>query len=365
MDQFAEKQKRKANIELLRIISMAMVLVLHALSGSGALEYLNGINYWVYWWMEALCIIAVDIFVLISGYFLVESRFKAKNIFKIAWGVWIYSIIFSSINLIISGEALTLNYLIRMILPFTTKKFWFVNSYIALYLLSPFMNKLIHSLSKKQFSALVVIMVIMFSLRVTFLPITWSQDATGGMGILSFLTLYCMAAWLRLYYKKRDGIFKYLAIYLGISILLPVSKKVMLMIGFNKDFTGKLYGYPSIFVYAEAVALFLVFLNMKQIEGKVGKVINIVAEHSFSVYIIHFAMVGVLFTDILHLNLFIDSFATGFIAIVLSVIVIYVFCTCVDVVKSYVSKKIYRKITNTEISQKCMWLLNRWDSIIN
>lgn len=78
--------ERNANIELLRILSMTMVLVLHCLSWSGALEYLEGINYWVYWWLEALCIVAVDVFVLISGYFMIKSRFKLRNVFKIAWG---------------------------------------------------------------------------------------------------------------------------------------------------------------------------------------------------------------------------------------------------------------------------------------
>ena len=71
---------------------------------TGALEYASGIRYYVYWFMEALCIIAVDVFVLISGYFMVESKFKAKNVFKTAIsGVWIYSFIFSILAMKIGG----------------------------------------------------------------------------------------------------------------------------------------------------------------------------------------------------------------------------------------------------------------------
>lgn len=96
--------KRNFNMELLRIISMFMVLVLHCLLTTGALEYSSGIRYYVYWFMEALCIIAVDVFVLITGYFMIESKFKAKNVFKTAIsGVWVYSFIFSILAMKMGG----------------------------------------------------------------------------------------------------------------------------------------------------------------------------------------------------------------------------------------------------------------------
>lgn len=90
--------KRNSSIELLRIIAMFMVVVLHCLLTTGALEYQSRVQYYVYWFIEALCIIAVDVFILISGYFMIKSRFKAKNVFKTAIsGVWLYSFLFSLI----------------------------------------------------------------------------------------------------------------------------------------------------------------------------------------------------------------------------------------------------------------------------
>lgn len=187
----ANGKSRNSNIELLRIISMFMVLVLHCLSASGALDYKSGVQYWIYWWLEAACIIAVNIFALITGYFMIESSFKVRNLFKIGWeGVWVYSVIFSLINIFVSGDSISGSYLLRMFFPILTKKFWFVNSYLALYLISPFLNKLIHQLLKKQFDVLLVIIISLFSLRVTFLPLRWAQDSTGGMGLIWFIVLY-------------------------------------------------------------------------------------------------------------------------------------------------------------------------------
>ena len=360
------KHIRNSNIELLRILSMLMVLVLHCLSSSGALEYFSGIDYWVYWWLEALCIIAVDIFVLISGYFMVESRFKMRNVLRIIGGVWIYSVIFSLINIGVSGEALTLNYFIRMVFPFTTKKFWFVNSYIALYLLSPFLNKLIHILNKRQFSVMTAVLIAMFSLRVTILPITWSQDTTGGMGVQSFVTLYCIAAWIRLYYKKNTaGNFKYIIGYILLSLVLVACKKGLLLIGFGEDFTSKLYSYSSILVYGEAVALFLTFLNAKPVSGKIGEWINTVAKHSFSVYIIHFAMLSVLFTKIIPVNQFIDNVITGVPTVMLSVLGVHVFCTCVDIVKTSFGEKICILVRKNRLFDFYNRFVNYVDTMMN
>lgn len=79
-------KRRSANIELLRILSMLMVLGLHSLDASGALKYLSGVNYFAYWGLEAFCIVAVDCFVLISGYFMINSRFKAQNLLRVVGG---------------------------------------------------------------------------------------------------------------------------------------------------------------------------------------------------------------------------------------------------------------------------------------
>ena len=67
------------------MLSMFMVLVLHALGWSGALEHLAGMQYWTYWFLEALAIVAVNVFMLISGYFQIESTFKLRSVGKI-WG---------------------------------------------------------------------------------------------------------------------------------------------------------------------------------------------------------------------------------------------------------------------------------------
>lgn len=75
-------KRRAANFELLRIISMMMVVCLHYLSKGNLLPQYIKLNHgsdYLYWLIEALCIVSVNVFVLISGYFLIEKEFNGKK----------------------------------------------------------------------------------------------------------------------------------------------------------------------------------------------------------------------------------------------------------------------------------------------
>lgn len=73
--------KRQANFELLRVVAMFMIISLHYLVKGGAavpFPFAAGENPVgvLAWLIEAFCIVAVNCYVLISGYFLVESAWK-------------------------------------------------------------------------------------------------------------------------------------------------------------------------------------------------------------------------------------------------------------------------------------------------
>lgn len=227
-----------------------------------------------------------------------------------------------------------------MFLPITTKKYWFVNSYLAVYIFSPYINKLLNSLKRPQLHALAGSMVLLFSLRVTVLPITWAQDSTGGMGFLWLATLYVIGAWLRITdFHLRKNSYHGL-IYLLMAAVLVVSKGAALRLGVPPEYSGKLYGYPSVFTLTEAVSLFLFLLHQKPIQGVWSDRICRVSRHSLAVYLIHFAMVGTLFTNILRLDRLHANAALFVPAMLAGCAAVYVICTLVDMVKDAVFSKI-------------------------
>ena len=64
---------RSSNLELLRLLSMFMILNLHSFWGY---THGTGILQAVDFFRDCLCICAVNVFLIISGYFSIRSKFK-------------------------------------------------------------------------------------------------------------------------------------------------------------------------------------------------------------------------------------------------------------------------------------------------
>lgn len=255
--------------------------------------------------------------------------------------------------------------MIRAVFPVLTKKFWFVNSYILLYILSPFLNKLIHSLSKKHFTILIGYLVLIFSIRTTLLPVSWSQDPTGGMGISLFILLYFIAAWIRMYYYSNGKKYRWLIGYITLAICLLMSKVVIIKIGAGENLSSKFYGYSSPVTIVEAICFFIFFLNLRPMRNKIGNMVNYIAKHSFSVYIIHFAMMSVLFTKIFQVEKWINNIGTGILAVLGSSIVIYAVCTIVDIFKCYIFDKVGKRMNQSKIKKAYLGFCEKWNLLVN
>ena len=88
-----QKKERNYGIDLLRIVSMIMVVLLHVLGAGGLLEATFGINNKIVWLLEVFAFCAVNCYALISGYVGVNSKFKLSNILILWLQVFIYNFI--------------------------------------------------------------------------------------------------------------------------------------------------------------------------------------------------------------------------------------------------------------------------------
>lgn len=87
------KQERKLNFEALRILSMLLIVVFHY-SDWGKVMYIEGntVNRLIGDFINIGGRLGVNLFVLITGYFLVNSKFKVKKLIKLIFEVWCYSV---------------------------------------------------------------------------------------------------------------------------------------------------------------------------------------------------------------------------------------------------------------------------------
>lgn len=72
-----ETSERNYGIEWLRIISMLMVVLIHINGSGGVIENSSGTRFWLLSnILHALCVIAVNLFALISGYLYLIKKLK-------------------------------------------------------------------------------------------------------------------------------------------------------------------------------------------------------------------------------------------------------------------------------------------------
>lgn len=295
-------KRRDANIELLRIIAMIMILVLHYLGKSNSLityEYWDTLdvpktNIAIAWLFEAFSYGATNLYVLICGYFLVSTPFRIEKGIILWLQVFFYSAGIALIFLLTGNYPDThmgLFWFGKFCLPIVSNHYWFASIYLFLFFLSPFIATVAKRISKKNLATLIIVLLLLFS-RLWHDLLPFSEPIEDrGMGIGWFVTIFFVAAYLRLYYKKKINKYIYLVIYLTASILVFISIYVISCIAIK---TGKLgvfstiaYNYNSILVAVASIALFLFFREIKIKDGIISKFICKIAGLTFGVYLIH------------------------------------------------------------------------------
>lgn len=291
------KSKRLANIELLRIIAMCMVIMLHYLGKGDLLPDMSiemGINEYVAWIMESLSIVAVNVYVLISGYFLVESGFRPGKIVRLILQVLFYTILITVLSLafgIIELSDLGIYNLIVQLFPFQLEQYWFMTSYLVFYILSPVLAMGVKNLSKKHLQVVIIAFVLFMSVEKSILPVQIVFDKRG-YDALWFICLFLVAAYIRLYgikWLEKKGVC--IALYLG-GCALAFVENMALSVVYEK--TGELahlfrtpYHYNHIWVLLASVGLFSFFLKVKIQDGGFSKVICAIAPYTLGVYLLH------------------------------------------------------------------------------
>ncbi|MCM1088653.1 MAG: acyltransferase [Muribaculaceae bacterium] len=289
--------KRQANFELLRIVAMLMIITLHYLvKGNIAAPYeqsQTAVNY-AAWLIEAFCIVSVNCYVLLSGYFLVESEWKPGRLWELLCQVLFYSILVPvamlGMGMIAPGE-LDIYDWITFILPIGTEHYWFASAYVILYLFAPLLAAGVKKLEQKTLGMIIAGLLFFFSFGKSILPVALVTDSFGyhyGW----FLCLFLVAAYLRLYgvkwlEKKRRGMALYAVMCLCIFILSLVSFLLEKRVGLFSYYKDMPYTYNHICCLLGAVGLFSVFRNLRMWDGRAAGIIRKLAPYTFGVYLLH------------------------------------------------------------------------------
>lgn len=293
LNKITKDEKHNGKIELLRVISMLQILILHYLLLGGVLDSVvrsHGIRYYLAWLFEAFSYVAVNVFVIISGYFLSQSKtFNLGKLLIIILQCWIYSVGIYMIGCTCGVVHFYLPTLVTAyLLPLISGKWWFVSCYIVLYGISPFLNVLHTNLSKKQHLVMIFILGTVFSIIPSV--VFWVENTigvNGGYSLIWFIFLYLLAAYIRKYSHKWNQRIPWFIIYI-IACLFTWGIKVSQELVIGKVY-WKTYSYISITVLVASVAMFMSFMNWEQTckETKRDALWRLLGKGTFVVFLIH------------------------------------------------------------------------------
>lgn len=289
----AKNNTRNYSLDLLRCVAMMMVVVLHFLDKGGQLKDFTYTGTFtakdvVAWILEAFCIVAVNLYMLLSGYLLCESRFKLSNLFLLVARVWLYSVIvgFAGIALGTATEPVDTYYRLRLLLPVSMATYWFMTAYVFFYLLVPVLGIAARAMDKNQLRVVIAGLIFFHCILKSVVPATLSADV-GGMDAMWYIILFFVAVYIRKYVKKVELPWVgYIATALLVFGEAYALRHVFLKMGSLSYIVKISYAYNHIFVLASSVFLFIAFLQLK-IPEKSGRIFAFLGKYSLGVYLLH------------------------------------------------------------------------------
>lgn len=344
--------ERNYGIDLLKISSMFMIVILHTLGHGGILSSTNlsytqqnffYSNYSVAWFIEIAVFCAVNCYALITGFFNWNQKvryyklayFWLQVIFYTLLITLIYSIKMASIN-----QALWFN----AFFPIMTYQYWYMTAYVGVFLFMPILNSYIQNTEKRKLTLHLLLLFIVMSV----LPVFFSHNGDPFLFYGGYSTL-----WLVMMYVAGGVISK---CEIGRSLSkLQCFTYFLLSISFS-------WGYKIIVdyfnIYAQAgipsarileyrfpasilaaMFLLLLFKQIKINKEFLKKGILILSNATLGVYLIH--------EHPLIRNNFIQGYSKDFamlstfqmvVAILLGALIIYIICMVIELLRMQLFK---------------------------
>lgn len=255
-------QKRYDFLDLTRVIAMVMICILHLLPQDGI-----GFDIKI---ASAIC---VNVYILITGYIHVNLKYKLSRALNIWFQVVFYIILLDAIqSWIVPNITFDSGRILKEINPITGS-YWFIDSYIILFMAIPFLNKMVKSLTQHQYILLLLLFpgLAMLINRYNITLFFWS-----GYNYTWFIALYLCGAYLRLY-PIRITLTKAIFLYAG-SLLAA------LIISHTWHSMGE---YSHYVVWAESI-LFFILMQQIHINNKtVLAFFRFLSPLTLGVYLIH------------------------------------------------------------------------------
>lgn len=275
-------KERQSNFELLRIIAMLLIVAGHFYYQTSGHHQDGGFLIVL---LSSGSRVAVNLFLMIGVWFMVDKNFESRRLFKIWNTVWFWSVLLT-MAVVILGVRVSFYNCITAYFPVLFYKLWFASVYFVLLLMSPLLDIFCRALAYGG-GKLCMWLSILF-----IIVVGQSTIHQVEMDTLFCSTTYFLFMYIVMWFYKRGyiviSINKWLMLFMGLSfylILVVIAKgNFNLPSIFGKVCEKFLSDYKTLPNLIISFCVFYFFMLTKL--GRI-KIINLLSSVSFGVYVIH------------------------------------------------------------------------------
>lgn len=332
--------EKNVNIDFIKVISMYMIIFLHLITMGGSINNstYNGLNYFVFYLLMILTFVCVNLFALVSGYLMIDKKIKLKNLMNLWVKTLFFSILIGGVGYLLLRGIIEKQLVINSLFPLTRNQYWYFSSYFGLYLMIPYLNRMILTLSKKEMQMGIFIINIFGFLSLIFRGDPFKLNL--GYSMIWLIFTYFMGAYIKRFVNistidRKKILKKYLFVNL---LLFLITAFISLFYKGNFIFpklTTLFIAYSSPFIIFSSIFLFELILSL-QIKNKIFiKTILFLSPITFSIYLIstHPIVFRYIIKDIMksYAN---KNILISLLALVVISISIFVICCIIDLLRA-------------------------------
>lgn len=269
--------------------------------------------------------VGINCFVMITGYFMCESKITLKKWLKLLLEIYFYKVSIYIVFAVAGFYTISLRSIVNLILPINSLQKNFSDCFIVFYLTIPFWNILVHNMTKKQHQLLLLLLLFCYTLMGSIPSFDIDFNYISWFGVI-----YLMASYIRLHPTK---LFNDRHRWGWITLALVIISMCSVAYIHWKTFAGYFFVSDSNKILAVLVAVSS-FLWFRNLEIRQSKFINTVAASTFGVLLIHSgsgSMMKWLWEDLFNVS---AHFTLPTIQLILYsvsvVLVVYSACTIID-----------------------------------
>ncbi len=373
------KEERKSNFELLRIISMLFIILWHFIYHGNIWSNSSQLSSYFWSFLTSLIYIHVNLFVLLSGYFNCEKKFRLSKAISINNSIWFYSVIFVLLGIFVFNKNIPTIEIIKSLLPITFWDYWFLTCYLLLYFLSPILNTVINNIDNKKYKKIILVYFILL----IFMPYITNGEfynVDSGYSLINFVFLYLLGAYLKKnpiqdsYHFKKCSKNKIKLILLNLYIFTAFVNFLIYIFGNNlinfdndlvkyigSNLINGFLAYNNPLLIAGCVAFFLYFslLDFK------NRYINIISKYVLGCYLI---TENNYIRDILYNSIGFNKMHYSITIIpklFLFVFIVFICCILIEAIRQFIFRKVYNLKISGKFREKCKNYIKTLDIDIN